>query len=382
MKRANGQGTISRIQKNGKKVWRARITIGINPKTGKPIRKEAIRHTQKDAVKALDELRQANHTITAHQWRAEQLGAWIDFYFQTYRFPNQAPQTVEKYKSNIRHIKESPLGKIHMSKLTTRFIQAEINTIAETRGTYAAKTALEIIKSAIRQAEAEEIIPKDYSANAKAPKHSAREKQALTKKEFNELYDSSIPEWLKIYILTAWSTGARGEELTALTWADVDTDQKTITINKATTKINNIATITKPKTLKSSRIITIPSTTAKALKEWKLKQPPNELNLVWATKTGKLMTTANINSALKNAERKTGVKTSSHTFRHAHATELYKAGTHPKDVATRLGHKSIKTTIDTYTHSDTDRQKNIAQIIDAKLLTQSQSKHIIKLANG
>jgi len=37
-------------------------------------------------------------------------------------------------------------------------------------------------------------------------------------------------------------------------------------------------------------------------------------------------------------------------LRHAHATQLLRAGVHPKVVSTRLGHASIGITLDTYSH--------------------------------
>src|SRR5699024_6815935 len=39
-----------------------------------------------------------------------------------------------------------------------------------------------------------------------------------------------------------------------------------------------------------------------------------------------------------------------HDLRHTHATELMKAGINPKIVSERLGHSSIRITLDTYSH--------------------------------
>ena len=40
-----------------------------------------------------------------------------------------------------------------------------------------------------------------------------------------------------------------------------------------------------------------------------------------------------------------------HGARHSHATLLLKAGTHPKVVQERLGHASVMTTLDLYSHT-------------------------------
>jgi integrase len=39
-----------------------------------------------------------------------------------------------------------------------------------------------------------------------------------------------------------------------------------------------------------------------------------------------------------------------HGLRHSHATLLLQAGTHPRVVMERLGHSSIRVTLDTYSH--------------------------------
>ena len=39
-----------------------------------------------------------------------------------------------------------------------------------------------------------------------------------------------------------------------------------------------------------------------------------------------------------------------HDLRHSHATMLLQAGVHPKVVSDRLGHSSVRITLDTYSH--------------------------------
>ncbi|SFA89298.1 Phage integrase family protein [Lentibacillus halodurans] len=53
------------------------------------------------------------------------------------------------------------------------------------------------------------------------------------------------------------------------------------------------------------------------------------------------------NRTIKKSEIK---KISFHGLRHTHATLLLKSGVHPKVVQERLGHRSIQTTLDTYSH--------------------------------
>ena len=62
---------------------------------------------------------------------------------------------------------------------------------------------------------------------------------------------------------------------------------------------------------------------------------------------------------------------------------LLKAGTHPRVVQERLGHSSIATTLDIYSHTVPGLQKAAAERIDALLPVQQKEKNVSKmLANG
>ena len=56
-----------------------------------------------------------------------------------------------------------------------------------------------------------------------------------------------------------------------------------------------------------------------------------------------------------------------HRLRHTHATDLLRAGVHPKIASERLGHASIAITMDTYSHAIPGLQEDAAQRIDAAL---------------
>ena len=53
-----------------------------------------------------------------------------------------------------------------------------------------------------------------------------------------------------------------------------------------------------------------------------------------------------------------------HDLRHTHASLLLQAGVHPKVVQERLGHSSIRVTLDTYSHVMGGLQEAAAQRFD------------------
>jgi integrase len=54
-----------------------------------------------------------------------------------------------------------------------------------------------------------------------------------------------------------------------------------------------------------------------------------------------------------------------HDLRHSHATQLLLAGVHPKVAQERLGHSTISTTMDLYSHVTETMQEDAAARIDA-----------------
>jgi integrase len=56
-----------------------------------------------------------------------------------------------------------------------------------------------------------------------------------------------------------------------------------------------------------------------------------------------------------------------HDLRHSHATQLLLAGVHPKIAQERLGHSTVTTRLDLYSHVTTTMQEDAAWRLDATL---------------
>ena len=77
--------------------------------------------------------------------------------------------------------------------------------------------------------------------------------------EFNDFLEtvSDKPETRMAFLLLYW-TGMRIGELLALTYDDINLEEKTISITKSYQRLKGKDVITQPKTPKSIRIITMP----------------------------------------------------------------------------------------------------------------------------
>ncbi len=84
---------------------------------------------------------------------------------------------------------------------------------------------------------------------------------------------------------------------------------------------------------------------------------------IWEGKVGMPMKAPVINTMFTRLSKKTGIKVYPHLFRHTYATRLLKAGYSPERVKYLLGHTSIQTTLDIYSHviTETDLIKVIQE---------------------
>lgn len=86
---------------------------------------------------------------------------------------------------------------------------------------------------------------------------------------------------------------------------------------------------------------------------------------IWSGHVGDPMTYDSATRLLRTLRRKTQLDFHWHMFRHTHATDLIRAGWKMAFVQKRLGHQSVQTTIDTYTHiSDQDLQSAYQRFIE------------------
>jgi len=129
-----------------------------------------------------------------------------------------------------------------------------------------------------------------------------------------------------------------------------------------------------PKTQKASRTVMIPAIALDALRAHKVHQAERRLmlgpayddqDLVFARDDGSPWPPDTFSTAFAALIRRSGFPhIRFHDLRHSHASQLLRQGVHPKIVSERLGHSSVKTTLDIYSHVVPGMQLDAAMGID------------------
>jgi integrase len=179
----------------------------------------------------------------------------------------------------------------------------------------------------------------------------------------------------------------RQGEMLGLQWPDLDLDAGKVTIFRSLHRTKRRRDkddpapwfeLRHPKTPGSRRTLDIPPVTVEALREHQVKQRQQRLladsswkeqKLIFTTRLGTPVDTTNVLHRFQLILEHAGIaKMRFYDLRHTHASLLIAEGVHPKKIAERLGHASIKLTMDLYGHlfegSDQESADRMQRLFD------------------
>ena len=192
-------------------------------------------------------------------------------------------------------------------------------------------------------------------------KSKADDMDFWTKEEFDQFLTAfeKKPEAYMAFKLLFW-TGMRIGEMLALTFEDVNLEERVISITKNLVRVKGEDKIHPPKTPKGVREITIPPFLAEDLREYFSRQygiMPNE-RIFRFTKSF-------MEHQIVRGAKESGVKRIRlHDIRHSHASMLVAMGFQPLEIKDRLGHEKIETTLNTYSHLYPNKQMELADRLE------------------
>ncbi|MEA4989039.1 MAG: site-specific integrase [Anaerovorax sp.] len=194
-------------------------------------------------------------------------------------------------------------------------------------------------------------------------KSNADEMNFWTQDEFSKFIDSVINKHQSYmaFMILYW-TGMRLGELLALTVGDVNFEKRTISITKSYQRISSRDIITEPKTPKSKRVITIPQFLVIDLQDY--------IGSMYRVQNGDRLfpiTKYYLEHEMKRGIKESGVKRIRlHDLRHSHSSMLIEMGFSPLEIANRLGHEKIETTLNTYSHLYPNKQEKLADRLNTE----------------
>lgn len=167
-----------------------------------------------------------------------------------------------------------------------------------------------------------------------------------------------MPKYIAFFSLLFW-TGCRFGEACALRVCDINLEEGYIHITRTRSRYKGGYIFQSPKTKNGIRKVSIPTHLAMILADWIKRTGAKgndllfETHEVWAT-----------SAYMKKRAQALGIPPIRiHDLRHSHASMLIHLGVPAIAIRDRLGHASIKTTMDIYGHIYKDSGKDIAALL-------------------
>lgn len=369
---------MRRVGKRGV-TWLATYDVGRDPVTGKRRQKRFTARTRKEAeerlAKALHELRSGAYVEPSAEPLATYLPRWLEHAAATI-----APATAHRYEIDIRRHIIPEIGDVTLGKLTPMAVQ-ELYRRKLDAGLASATVAHihGVLHRALDQAAKWQLVARNVCDAVDVPRKTPPGMTVWATDEIRAfLRGTTDHHWAALWRLALF-TGMRRGELLALRWSDVDLQRRQLAVQRTLTRGRDgkWAVRDGAKTTSGRRPIALPTSCVEALQRHKVAQLerrmklgpgwPNE-DLVFDRGDGLAINPSVLVREFEREARRLKLpRIRFHDLRHTAATFMLTNGDHPKVVSERLGHASVRITLDLYSHVLPDTQRASADRLDEAL---------------
>ncbi|GAA3293115.1 site-specific integrase [Dactylosporangium vinaceum] len=343
-RRGPGEGSLYWDEQRQRYI--AAVVIGYTP-AGKRIMRRGSGKTKTEArAKLKDVLRDhedglaiapANYTV------ADAVKDWL-----AYGLAGRSPKTVEKCTGLCNTHVIPALGARKLRALSATDVDKWLAEKAKTLSTATLGSLHNYLNRAVKRAMARDKVKRNVVALCGIPTgQPGRPSKSLTLAEATALLDKAQGAPLEAYIVVSLLTGARTEELRALTWEHVDLEGDP----PAMQVWRSVRAGGDTKTKKSRRTLALPARCVAVLRAHRARGSGR--GLVFATSSGGELDAANVRRAFRAVAKKAGLTDHNWTpreLRHSFVSLLSSGGMRIEEIADLMGHAGTRVTEAVYRH--------------------------------
>ena len=245
------------------------------------------------------------------------------------------------------------------------------------------KTVIEhhrLISTILTQAEKEMLVPYNAAAKATPPKAAKHDPNYFQPEDIAAILKALDTEPLKWQLITHLMivTGCRRGEIMGLQWEKVDFENNRVKIDKALVSSKSKGTYLGNTKTADVRYLNLPAETMTLLRQHKREQLRLQIangdrwqhtGFVFTTDEGNHMNPDSITGWLHDFSRRHNLPhINPHAFRHTVASVLLANGTDIVTVSKQLGHSSVNTTENFYSHIIEENKAKASECIADVLL--------------
>lgn len=376
MARQRRRGTVVPLDKGPKCTrWLVRIATGKDPVTGKYTRLNKVVHGPKrDAESVLTSLLGQQDQGVPLATGKDTLGAWLEQSLAT--ASDLAPQTIHRARSAFKQLPPVLVSR-RLRDLTAEMftaLYAELSTQGKAPGTV--RYLHRCLKVHLNRAVAAgKLGLTPFRKPVILPRQEQVERTTLTGEQVARLIEATAEHRLGALWALLAVAGLRPEEALALRWSDYE--DGTLQVRRALVHLPKIGFRFEPTKTKQGRSVPLPPSGIRALQRHRALQNQERLlvgsayateGLIFATELGRPLQWTNVSRVFRAEIKRLGLPTlRPYDLRHSHATLLLEAGVSAKVVQERLGHSSIKVTLDVYAHVTETMQADANARLEAAL---------------
>lgn len=362
------------IKRNEK--WAYVISLPPDPTTGRYQQKWRSGFTTKKA--AQEALTAYLSTLDEDVTKGDQIsvGEFLDEWIARSIEGKRAPRTLEAYAYSCTKYINPSLGKIKLSALDARRIEALYTKLAETLKPSSVHRVHRTLKTALNRAVKWGYIAKSPMERVDSPTNRMEERMTLSVEHAQDMLFACKGLYPVSYVGLSMAvyTGLRKGEICGLYWSDVDWERRVLRVVRSRQRVNRVEIVGAPKTAGSTRGVPFGQQMHEVLKDWYqvCRDHADQQGVQWSDDVyvmrhvdGSLYDPGTMAHDLRKVLRRIGLPLiSQHDLRHTHATLLLQSGVPLKVVSERLGHASITLTANTYAHVTETMQQNAVEKMD------------------
>lgn len=311
---------------------------------------------------------------------------WVLYFLDNYKKNEIKETTYHAYMELYRkHIKDSDIGKCVIGAITCDGLQRYYNEKKEMG--YNPKTIKHIytlLNSALKKAVQTKLISENVNELVVLPKKEVYQAKTLSAEEVNLIIKNAKDDRLYPIVVLAIYTGLRKGEVMALKWKNIDFEKGELHVEGSLCKVPGKVDdkgirhydykILEPKTVKSKRVVPLLPMAIEALQMQKKYQEEDrrkykeiymDEDYVFAQYDGRYLNQRGFMDEYHAFLKRYGVTdVRFHDLRHTFASLLLELGESAKVIQEILGHSTISTTLDIYSHITNSRKVSILQKLD------------------
>jgi len=341
--------------------WIATLTTGYTPAGKRTVRKASGR-TKTAAKNKLKELLRDHDdglatNASGSYTVADAVNDWMANYAQLGRDPN----TITATRSLIDNHIIPALGARKLVELSPDDVDAWLTEKAETLVTSTLRNLRSILRRAIARAQSRDRVKRNVVLLCDCPagKGAGRPSKALTLAQAEAVLAAAEDSSMRAYVVVALLTGARTEELRALTWDHVDLRGNLNASPPVPPNIKvwrSVRAGGETKTRKSRRSLAMPERAVRALESHRVTQARirteaganwQDNNLVFSTRVGTAQDVNNVRRDFRKVIKAAGLVAEEWTpreLRHSFVSLLSDSGMAIEQISRLVGHSSTAVT--------------------------------------